>query len=85
MKYDVVRAKEINEYLVKKNRIICENLMRKCDLHIFLHELLDFFLYNDLSLTKQKRHIRDLNERIENDIEIFSVKSFIEFFDLVHY
>ena len=59
--------------------------MRKCDLHIFLHELLDSFLYNDLSLTKQKRHIRDLNERIENDIEIFSVKSFIEFFDLVHY
>ena len=85
MKFDIVRANGSINYLTKKIKTPCENQSRKCDFHIFLHELLNIFVYNDLSLTHKKRCIPDLNERIGKKIDVFLVKMFLEYFDLVHY
>ena len=85
MKFDIVRANGSIDYLTKKIKTPCENQSRNCDFHIFLHELLNIFVYNDLSLTHKKRCIPDLNERMGKKIDPFLVKMFLEYFDLVHY
>ena len=39
--------------------------------HYFLLEILEIFLYNDFSNKEKERRIKELNERIESDIEPF--------------
>ena len=87
MKIDLIRGKPIMNYLVKEIKIICNNPNPwiKCDMHYFLHELLELFLYNDFSNKEKERRIKELNERIESNVELFSVKCFVEYFDLLHH
>ena len=54
MKFDIVRANAIKNYLIRKIKITCDNPSRKCDFHLFLHELLDILLFENLSLTQKK-------------------------------
>ena len=87
MKIDIIRGEATMNYLIKKIKIPCENPhpWRKCDMYYFLHLLLEFFYFNDISFKEKKRRIEELNEKIENDIELFSVKYFVEYFDMLHY
>ena len=63
MKMEVVKENALMNYLIRKIGIICHSPDQKCLCHIYLHNLMQVFVYKNNSLTHKKKKLKRLNQK----------------------
>ena len=84
MKVYLIRGNAIMNCLIKEIKITCGNNKKSATCIGFCTNCEKFF-FTTTSLSEKKRCIKNLNERIDLDVELFSIKCFFDYFDLINY